>query len=331
MMVSRALLFLFVVRGTCLKINMPSQVTQKLASISESCQQASLQDDLGDIVATVGFFFPSQNITVYPAVLTMVAAMRYGGISAVVNETRHLVDHDMDFMLVPKGNRFVGMKFLDALMDKWRSHVESKLNVKTECPSLLQLVQNADDLQWLMRFIDSEYFGRSVNGNFINTIIQVRRHTAVTDKFMQDGIFTEGRGYQKRWWSAQGSNSTIMPDSMMTKLLDTTDEVIGGTSTIVNFWASVTPDSRFLPSKTKQVLFMGHIFAFPEQRSSILGPLLDEFGDFHTASGKKLCDFALPNGLYEEDMPPSRESSDITTACIQDLHTLGFESFHDCL
>jgi hypothetical protein len=331
MMVLRALLSLFIVTGTCLKINMPSQAKQMLASMSESCQQASLQEDLGDIVGTVESFFPTQNITVYPAVLTMVAAMRYGGISAVVNETRHLVDHDMDFMLVPKDNQFVGMKFLDALMDKWRSHIESKLNLKTECPSLLQLVQNVDELQWLMRFIDSEYFGRSVNGNFINTIIQVRRHTAVTDKFMQDGIFTEGRGYQKRWWASQKSNSTSMPDSMMTKLVDTTDEVIGGTSTIVNFWASITQDARFLPSKTKQVLFMGHIFPFPEQRSSVLGPLLDEFGDFHTASGKKLCDFALPNGLYEEDMPPSHDSSDITTVCIQDLHRLGFESFHECL
>lgn len=72
----------------------------------ESCgSRTGFQEVLGPVVGVVGDFFESRNITVYPWVITMIGAMRWGGMSVRLGEREHIMDHDMDFLVqMPKGS-----------------------------------------------------------------------------------------------------------------------------------------------------------------------------------------------------------------------------------
>jgi hypothetical protein len=293
-------------------------------ALAEICEPSYLQAELGDIAKNVKDFWEQRNITIYPAVLTMVTAMRYGSMGVMVDGQKHVLDHDMDFMLIEP--KWMGNEMREKMVKEWQQSVTDELKLKTSLESPVEFWRTVKDLHWLLNWADSNYFLRTVKGSFEGTIIALHRKTALTDKLNEDGIQKDGRWVEKRWNEMNGKISE-MPQRLQLLTRTAAESSI----TQVNYWYPHTPQEGMKAHPTKKTLLMGQTFSFPVSEQSIFTLLLDEWGSHHAASDKTFCDFALPAGIYEEDMPVSERTREVTKQCINRLHDAGYQSFKHCL
>merc|ERR1712098_917062 len=125
--------------------------------------------EIEPMVRSVHAFFHQQNIIVYPAVLTMVAAMRYGSVAVSMAGKTNLVDHDLDFMLVfPEPKDILGapqrpslLQMYDKLLD-FGSYLYNTTGLSSEIlrwPFASSPEYGKDDAQFMRDWFDSDVFG----------------------------------------------------------------------------------------------------------------------------------------------------------------------------
>lgn len=329
-------------------LRLPNIDADKKANLQEfACQDPSGQAELGVLTKSVHNFFDQQNITHYPAVLTMVAAMRYGSVSPTMAGKAFLVDHDLDFMLAFPEHAYSGTvpELAIHVEDKIKQYIEylrDTTGIKSEVSEgffgfPLKYIVNTDNAT---KFLENYFvnfngeFGNwmySVGKNFIAVNVLANKHTKLSDKMKEDGIASgDARWLEKRYYDFRGTNNPRMPESLKKKVTPGDYELNTLTVTNINFWLPVKRTPQYDASPTMKTLFMGETFSFPQDSSVLLHILLDEFGRFHKASGSSLCDFSYPHGLYEEDMEENPATLALAKTCTKKLQTEGFANYALC-
>jgi len=300
----------------CLRISTTNIETKVCRDLSEQ------QSDIGILVREVRTFFEHQKIVIYPAVLSMVAAMRYGSVAPIMANKPFLVDHDLDFMLVLTEQQSL-MEVTD-LSWNFTSHLQSTTGLSSSLTNFSNLGNSATG--WFRHYLATDNVALSVMRNYYWTNVEVQKHTKLTDKFNKDGIVSEGRYVSKRFFEFVGSNES----DMSIFAVNSSGRGFQVDQTNINFWFPTVHSAAYEGSSTLRTLFMGEVFAFPQDANVILHNLLDEFGSFHRASKSTMCDFSYPHGLYEEDMEESNTAFQLARKCTKQLQQEGFGSFADC-
>lgn len=291
------------------------------------CTDTSLEGELSDLVGAVASFFRLKGITIYPNVLSMVAALRTGGLSLKLNSERHMLDHDLDFLVVQP--EWMGAMALEQLTREFAEYAKNVTGVDAKMLQypLESLVQH-EELKWIAKYYDTTSIVRTVNGHFRTSNVAMMRRTSVTDKFNNDGIFDgDLRWWEKRFYEHRKTNASKLPKSLKALLggkwqFDFTD---------INFFFLDHVDRHRFEASAKRSLLMGHEFPFPRDPNVIHDALVDEFGRYHPGyRTTSLCDFWLPADVYEEDVPSSPEATQLVKKCTRRLHNLGYASFQYC-
>merc|ERR1719161_876776 len=127
--------------------------------------------------------------------------MRYGGVSIEINKQRHIVDHDLDFLvLFPETTSLESRK--ETLL-RWASHLQANTGINASMfklsPQMKKSYQQSG-LDWFTtEYFDTEYAGRTVKRHFIGIDFSLDRSTSLTTKMYDDGIVSEGRWFRKRY------------------------------------------------------------------------------------------------------------------------------------
>lgn len=329
-----------------------SSLSKKAVDISDQCQVAG--HDVDSIVKSVSTFFGQKNIPVYPWAITMVAAMRWGGAGINLKEGEFILDHDLDFLVATPSQSLADC---EKLVKEWQSYLYTNFGLSSYVDSVAlnnpglssnKFFRASDTFHFFMVVRKSTGVGDKFAKDNILSRTFDKIHQVQTYMYTKGGEFHTGDSshdvssdnFKFSEWMADPNNpfdsrgvthteqSWGQAKSEMLKDWENSETAQNG-FTFVDLWFKPSKDlSKSLkPSQTKQTLFNGEVFPFPEDQDYVLSDLRETFLPNHPAYNTSMCDFYKPHGLFEEDMLGSEEVVKITTDCASALAKRSFASF----
>jgi hypothetical protein len=341
---------------------------QSVKQIVSACGSQNSMPRLGPIVASIAKYFEKTELTIYPWVITMVAAMRYGSSVVEISDTSTPLDHDIDFLIVhPRPTPLTETR---EHVNRWRSFLQEKYGLESS--------DHTQNIVWGHKLLNPSVAEKGAQktpggklGYPYHIFTMVKQWSEVGEKLVDDKIFERRLEQYHLIVDRNGSQHFMIEDDDQAER-KAIENAIAGRSAGIDFWFTAKPTNRswssveseilndfhtgeqyqkkytvvdfwftedklpanYLPSATnpKKAFFLGSTFPFPSDMGVIYDGLMSTFLPGHPAKEKttNLCDFSRPHGLFEEEFPESVQLSKISNKCRQLLESHSLASFDFC-
>jgi len=298
--------------------------------------------EINPIVESLATFFNGRNIVIYPFALTMVAAMRWGGIGVVVKDKSFVLDHDLDFFVAMSNVTYPGMQ---KVLHEWQLFLKNRHKLASFDGGKFTFGNPLLSESGIIR-----------GGEFYHTFITVERKSPVGTKLKEDEAIVRTFDKVHALYAGNSSDHYILPveqarpennpmlvihsdrswadvKSQLVQEYHASDWYQEG-YTMVDFWYQPERElsEGLLASLTKKTLFMGQTFPFPSSTDAVYQGMKVTFPRDHPAfyQTSGLCDFRESRSLFEEDLPSSPETSMVLSECTSRLSSKSFASFQYC-
>jgi len=298
-----------------------STVTQELVNLK--CEDKKMMDDIGPLVGSVANFFKKKQITAYPWALTGLAASRYGGVSVMSSQENQIaLDHDLDFLIQMQEATLDDAKTM--VLD-WQQHLLNSTG--------LESYDVTHDTVNEFERKNQEGWAKINNLGVHHFWIIVKQSSgvghAMKESTFPTDFFKKVMPQPHKIHGFRGLSENIQHRNGLRRFKANIDAAFKDEWTMVDLWIKLEPldYQGYQPSATKRMLFVGHTFPFPQDPEVIHQDLKATYVDNHKIQAtKSLCELREPRGLFEEDVTPSIEMSQLVDTCTKFLDKQGYAS-----
>lgn len=299
------------------------------------CVDAELDQHIGPLVQDCADFFASKGHTLYPIAVSGIGALRYGGNTALVDGERHIIDHDVDFLVVGPSNSSFDKKSFASLHNQLTTHLtwggwQLTLMSYTYDPELVFALTMAAVRDAKGTLTDGK------NRIYSNFPLDVKMPvSALTGRFFSKGtsarLAFEHIKNELPAWARSSSLDTVehyveeAADAAYRSRADAPD------SLHIDLFYILGPQEEYQPHPTKKLLFHGVIMRYPNDSTMMISSLQFSFWDKQSpqgliASQNDICAFSSL-GNFPDDMNNTEKNTQVARACSRALEANGYESF----
>lgn len=306
----------------------------RLARSKECCSDSEIDSVVGPPLRDLVNLFGARNNTLYPTAVSAIGALRYGGNSALIVNKRHIIDHDVDFLLAGAPESSWNEASLIAAFSEvlpsmrqrgwsFESQIQTPADVVTvmlDGPVIMQRfwVQHPRDLQ-------GHEYG-------LHSLLIKAKPNALTERFNHSFTNRIASEVLKELLPKESAPLVSAQVAAWQPLLESLDKSDPQPDYIhFDFFHIFGPQKAYQPHATNKLLFHGVDMHYPADPTLVLSSLQMAFWDSTSSAAQlafkgDICAFSLP-GAFPDDMADNPEARRVAQMCSKALKENEYVSF----